>query len=163
MVTNERSPTQRGGLLGFLTTVPGVITALAGLITAIVGLLQVPFDSTPPDDHTPSPQPVIVITPDPVPVENPAPEQLDVTEATTVSNVDVGSDVEQLIDACASGDPDACADVLDLATQGCYEGYAATCDFLYEVTEVGSDLEAYGATCGGRVDSWDYAGRCAGL
>ena len=43
------------------------------------------------------------------------------------------------------GDP-----VLDQYAQSCYDGDMAACDLLYDESEVGSDYETYGGTCGGR-------------
>ncbi|OWY59779.1 hypothetical protein B7486_72730, partial [cyanobacterium TDX16] len=66
----------------------------------------------------------------------------------------------------SSGDlPDALAppplesDEFDALGASCEEGDLGACDALYLVTPVGSDAEAYGTTCGGRVDD-DLAGTC---
>jgi hypothetical protein len=47
----------------------------------------------------------------------------------------------------------------DLAAQ-CFDGDLAACDRLYLETPIGSDGEAYGATCGGRLDNQDSAALC---
>lgn len=42
----------------------------------------------------------------------------------------------------------------------CDEGNMAACDLLYWDSAVGSELEEFGATCGGRINTWQY-GSCA--
>ena len=53
------------------------------------------------------------------------------------------------------------AELLDELSQGCADGDLVACDALYELSPQGSDYEAFGATCGGRV-SQDYADECSG-
>ncbi len=69
--------------------------------------------------------------------------QVTTTTAGTSSTVVENIEIEGLIDACAAGDMTAC-------------------DELFFVTEVGSDAELFGQTCGGRIfDS--SGGDCAEL
>ncbi len=58
--------------------------------------------------------------------------------------------------ALLGGDPE----LDDLAT-ACFEGDLFACDTLFQRTEVGSDLEAYAQTCGGRIEVQDGAPGCA--
>ena len=61
--------------------------------------------------------------------------------------------------------PDGTAEVganIELLVEECYNGVGASCDVLYEVSEVGSDYEACGATCGGRF-GWENVGLCGKL
>lgn len=41
-------------------------------------------------------------------------------------------------------------DFMDGLADSCFSGVLGDCDYLYRVSAVGSDYEAYGATCGGR-------------
>lgn len=49
----------------------------------------------------------------------------------------------------------------DDAAVACFEGDMGACDELFSITEIGSDLEAYSQTCGGRIDEQDGAPGCA--
>ncbi|MCB1004607.1 MAG: hypothetical protein KDB35_10540 [Acidimicrobiales bacterium] len=48
----------------------------------------------------------------------------------------------------------------DDAAIACFEGDMSACDELFTITDVGSDLEAYSQTCGGRIDEVDGAPDC---
>jgi len=61
----------------------------------------------------------------------------------------------------ANGLVDSCFTLLGLLVVDCYHGDAYSCDALYWIGPEGSDYEAYGATCGGRLD-WQF-GRCSEL
>jgi hypothetical protein len=52
----------------------------------------------------------------------------------------------------AGGPPDGLGDdpVLDQYAQSCHDGDMNACDTLYNDSQVGSDYETYGGTCGGR-------------
>jgi hypothetical protein len=63
---------------------------------------------------------------------------------------------------CASGWLDSCVPLLDQLVGDCYYGDPYSCDAVYWISPVGSDYEAYGATCGGRF-GWEYVGRCSEL
>ncbi len=65
-----------------------------------------------------------------------------------------------LVSECAAGDDSACASILDILTEECAKGIGVGCDVLYEVSPLGSDYESYGATCGGRWLSGEYADLC---
>lgn len=148
--------THRGGFLGFLTTIPGILTALAALVTAVGGV-YLTNNSGP----SPAPQPEItIINPGAMPEETiSTTEQLDVASVTGTTG---DSAVDQMINDCAAGFSDACTELLDMLSQECFEGYGLSCDVLYEVSPVGSDYEAYGATCGARFGP-EYAGTCGAL
>lgn len=50
---------------------------------------------------------------------------------------------------------------LDELAGACFDGDLFACDTLFLRTEVGSDLEAYSQTCGGRIERQDGAPGCA--
>lgn len=146
--------TERGGLLGFMTTIPGILTALAALVTAVGGIYLSNNDSQPP------PPEITIINPGAMPEETIGDTgQLDLA---AVGDTGGGTVVDQIIEDCAAGFWDACMQILDVLSQGCYEGNGQSCDVLYQVSPVGSDYEAYGATCGARFD-WEYANTCGAL
>ena len=135
----EVRPAPRGGFLGFLSTIPGILTAAAAVITALSGLyftalsVQTVISSV---EAAPIPQ-------DPAEAD---PNSMDIE----LSDVTVDDETNQLIADCGAGLTDACGTLLDMLVDKCYAGVGARCDDLYEVSELGSDYEAYGATCGGR-------------
>jgi hypothetical protein len=150
---------QRGGFLGFLGTIPGILTAFAGVITALASLSYIAYLS--------SQQPSV---PDQPPVsEQQVPDApVDAgTVATRAEAVPVAYDpmlsdqANALLTDCANGYLDQCDDLLYLLADDCTYGDAYSCDTLYLISPVGSDYEAYGATCGGLVE-WQY-GRCTEL
>jgi len=49
----------------------------------------------------------------------------------------------------------------DALAESCFEGDMAACDYLYVSTPVDSSSEAYGDTCGGRVDAADSEATCS--
>lgn len=154
--------THRGGFVGFLTTIPGIITACAGLITAMAGLYQLsqPPNTSSTNETGSSQAPIIVnMPPETAPDEAVSANEVDVTSLPEVS---VSDPVQQLVSDCGAGYVDACASLLDMLVGGCYDGLGDHCDALYWASPVGSDYEAYGATCGGRVSA-DYAGTCGQL
>jgi hypothetical protein len=57
--------------------------------------------------------------------------------------------------------PDLTVDAADLYSD-CTNGDMYSCDTLYWISPVGSDDEAYGATCGGLFFDWQY-GTCSEL
>ncbi|MFL6162362.1 MAG: hypothetical protein ACJ74U_09040 [Jatrophihabitantaceae bacterium] len=69
--------------------------------------------------------------------------------------------VQSLLDQCDAGDDAACASILDTLSQECADGAGVSCDLLYEVSPADSAYESYGATCGGRWFSADYADTCS--
>lgn len=76
------------------------------------------------------------------------------------SGLESADPVQQLITQCGEGDDSACLQILDALTQDCSDGSGLACDALYEVSPIGSDYEAYGATCGGRLPD-AYADTCS--
>jgi hypothetical protein len=78
-------------------------------------------------------------------------------------DADVSSAVQSVIDDCAAGDEAACGQLLDGLVQECTAGFGLSCDVLFQITDAGSELEAFGATCGGRFPDFDLAGSCAEL
>lgn len=50
---------------------------------------------------------------------------------------------------------------LDALAEACFEGDLFACDTLFLRTEVGSDLEAYAQTCGGRIERHSGGPGCA--
>ncbi len=144
---------RRGGLLGFLGTVPGILTASAGVVAVVALLCAVLVTTNPPTLTEPA---------------QPAPESstgLDpgnvVAEVVSASLTDATLDDETaaLVTNCAGGLVAACTTLLDLLAEGCSDGDPYACDVLYRVGPLGSEYEVYGATCGGRFGS-AYVGRC---
>lgn len=146
----------RGGFLGFLGTVPGILTAVAGVISALAAfLIAVDRSSPQPPVSEPSPGSEQVAPDAPVDAGTVA------TRAETAPVLDdpmLSDQADALLTDCASGYVDSCDDLLYLLADDCYYGDAYSCDALYWISPVGSDYEAYGATCGG-VFEWQY-GRC---
>ena len=52
--------------------------------------------------------------------------------------------------------------VLDELYDACEAGDGAACDQLYEQSEIGSEYETFGFTCGGRFEEADAPGICEG-
>jgi hypothetical protein len=92
-------------------------------------------------------------TPDPSQVSDNS-LQLDNAPASASALPDSGSNdsFDQVINSCAQGDDAACVTIVDMLVNDCAQGYGLSCDALYEISPSGSDLEAFGATCGGRYD-----------
>jgi hypothetical protein len=155
---------QRGGFLGFLSSLPGILTSLATLITAVGGIYLAHGDSgergriSPNSGETtynitvaaaPAPSGTAEVNADGLPV---------VTDSTSVDN-----QTAQMVSDCAAGSQEACTELLNTLAQKCYAGSGLSCDVLYEVSAAGSDYEAYGATCGARFTDQTYADRCGTL
>ena len=45
---------------------------------------------------------------------------------------------------------------IDDLADGCADGFMEDCNDLYFETSPGSQLESFGATCGGRTDEWMF-------
>ncbi|GAB3314828.1 hypothetical protein GCM10027451_30110 [Geodermatophilus aquaeductus] len=151
------APPPRGGVLGFLGTMPGVLTALAGVITALATLYAVHVTSgasAPPLTQPSQPTPEASTPVDAASVADQA-----TSASWTGSTVD--DEVTALATDCVNGSVDACLTLLDLLAWGCADGDPYACDALYLVSPVGSEYEAYGATCGGRFEPLN--GRCSEL
>lgn len=154
----QNSSTRRGGFLGFLTTLPGILTAAAGVISAAGGILYAVNDKGPSVDPAGATY-NITVQGGSVPSDS---GQVDTSSLSSGVQTSVDDQVSALINDCAHGNPDACTTLLDQLAQECSDGYGLSCDALYEVSESGSDYEAYGATCGGRYDL-TYADACSQL
>jgi hypothetical protein len=146
---------QRAGFLGFLGTIPGILTAVAGLVTAFATLYAVHVSSRPPEQLTESAQPAPDASVDPDVVATQA------DSAPTAGDTVLADETDALLNDCADGYLDSCVALLDVLVDDCYYGDPYACDVLYWISPIGSDYEAYGATCGGRFD-W-LAGRCSEL
>jgi hypothetical protein len=154
----QHSSTRRGGFLGFLTTLPGILTAAAGVISAAGGILYAVNDTGPSVNPAGSTY-NITVQGGSVPSGS---GQVDTSDLSSGVQASVDDQVSALINDCANGSSDACTTLLDQLAQECFDGYGISCDMLYEVSESGSDYQAYGATCGGRYD-WTYADACSQL
>jgi hypothetical protein len=155
-VVRQEGTARRGGFLGFMTSLPGVLTALAALVTAVtggIGLYLSQGDEPPPGGD------IYVFEAAPVPEGSGAVDAGDLGDGLPETSGD--DDVTVLVDGCLNGDPDACDTLLYVLAEACYQGDLLSCDDLYQISAVGSDFEDYGATCGGRVDDWTYAGVCS--
>jgi hypothetical protein len=144
-----------GGFLGFLGTVPGILTAVAGVITALATLYTVDAASRTPE---PPPEDTQLVPDAPVDADSVA------TRAESAPPADdamLSDPATALLTDCANGFVDSCDTLLYLLVEDCDYGDPYSCDALYWISPVGSDYEAYGATCGGLFD-WQY-GRCSEL
>jgi hypothetical protein len=131
---------------------------VAGVITALATLYAVHVASASPESI-------------PEPAE-PAPEasaSVDAGSVATRADSAPAADDAMLSDAatvlltdCADGLLDSCVTLLHLLVEDCYDGNPYGCDTLYWISPVGSDYEAYGATCGGRF-GWEFVGTCSEL
>jgi hypothetical protein len=156
----ENEQTTPKGFLGFMSTVPGVLTAAAAVLTAL-GTLYVGVQNAGQDGAQPPPTPPTTIITVP-PTTRPAPEpSVDPGSVRATAGPRLPSDdpAARLLSRCALGDEEACLEILDTLANECYNGDGLSCDILYEVSPVGSDYEAFGATCGARF-STQYADRC---
>jgi hypothetical protein len=154
------------GLLGFLTTIPGILAATAALVTAAGTAYVGVHSGSSGGDAVPLPAAAVVNLTITSPSPPPAGGDRAVTSTQALQRVPVGGaqdPAEQLLQDCADGDGDACAQVIDGLVQECEHGYGASCDVLYAVADDGSDYETYGGTCGYRFDSMANAGTCQEL
>ncbi|SDX29785.1 hypothetical protein SAMN05660209_00074 [Geodermatophilus africanus] len=150
--------TQRGGFLGFMTSLPGVLTAVAGLVTAVTGGVGLYLSQDDGSDPGPS-DTYITVEAAPVP-EGEGEVDADELQAG-VPGASGDDEVTALVEDCLNGDYSACDTLLYTLADECSAGYPLSCDVLYQVSAVGSAYEDYGATCGGRVYDWTYAGVCS--
>lgn len=159
----ENEPDMPKGVLGFMSTIPGVLTAVAAVLTALgtvyVGVQNAgsvggqPLPTPPPTTITVSP------TARPEPEASVDPRSVRASAGSSLPSDDPAA---RLLGRCAQGDEAACLQILDTLANDCYDGDGRSCDVLFEVSPVGSDYEGFGATCGARV-SPQYAGRCSEL
>jgi len=148
----------RGGVLGFLNSVPGILTGVGAVITAVGTVYGIHLAGSP--SGSPLDQPSASPPPAQVPVD--ATSVAAQADTAPVADDALGDEVTALMNGCANGSADDCANLIYVLTRGCQEGDPWRCDLLYYITPVGSDYEAYGATCGYRF-GWEYAGRCSEL
>ncbi|WP_249522393.1 hypothetical protein, partial [Modestobacter marinus] len=140
----------RGGALGFLGTVPGILTALAGVITAMATFYTVHVTSGSSGstlDQPADPPPEVTAPVDPGVL-------VGGLDSAPVPDTTLDAQVTGLVTDCTNGAIDACTGLLDLLAWTCSDGDPSGCDLLYWVSPVGSDYEAYGATCGVRA-GWE--------
>jgi hypothetical protein len=91
-----------------------------------------------------------------------APTTTTTEESTTTTGETTSTTLDDSVDVGARQEipADLEAEFAELA-QRCFVGDAAGCDELYQVTPVGSVAEAYGGSCGGRLDAAAHGnGRC---
>ena len=136
----------------------GILTASAAVITAFGTIYVAILTHNPSQDHAMPTSPATVT------ISQPAAQPTDDGNVTlrldsVNSSISTETGVESMIRDCASGDDGACIEILDTLANGCYQGNGLSCDVLYEVSAIGSDYEAYGATCGGRAGT-QYADSC---
>lgn len=161
-----------GGPPGFWSTLPGIFTGIAAVITAVGGVyiagrgmppsptattMAVSTTTTTTTTETSVPVPA---SPGSVPISQLFPgEDIDPEE---IAGVDWQTAVlESAADTCATtGDSSACTFLFDALANECYLGEMPSCDLLWELSPLDSEYEAYGGTCGYRVEV-DYAGACS--
>ena len=84
----------------------------------------------------------------------------------TETSADQARDVDNPddIDVPRADDPDGLGDDerFDRLAQECFDADPSSCDDLYRESELGSDYEEYGSTCGGRTDEGQNGG-CTAL
>jgi hypothetical protein len=157
---NEQSTPK--GFLGFMSTVPGVLTAAAAVLTALgtvfIGVQNAGSGAAQPPAP---PATTITVTPTTRPASESSVDPHSV-RASAGSRLPSDDPATRLLSRCAQGDEEACLEILDTLATECYDGDGLSCDVLYEVSPVGSDYEAFGATCGARF-STQYADRCSEL
>jgi hypothetical protein len=160
-ISMENEQVTPKGFLGFMSTVPGVLTAVAAVLTALGSVYVGVHNAGQGGAQPTSPATTISVTPS----ARPQPES---TVDPRSVRVDAGSGLQgddpaaRLLSRCAQGDEDACLEILDTLANECYDGDGLSCDVLFEVSPIGSDYEAFGATCGGRFPT-QYSGRCSEL
>ena len=148
----------RGGVLGFLGTVPGILTGVAGLITALGTVYGIHHGASSSGSTLTEPP----ASPPPVATSVDAGSVAAEASSAPVGAEVLGDEATALMTNCANGFAEDCVALLELLVQDCGAGDPWACDALYYITPVGSDYEDYGATCGGRF-GWEYAGRCSEL
>jgi hypothetical protein len=159
----ENEPTTPKGFLGFMSTVPGVLTAVAAVLTGLgtvyVGVHNAGAGGAQPQPTPPAATTTVTAGPRPAPEPSVDPRSVRVSAGSGLPSDDPAA---RLLGRCAQGDEGACLEILDTLATECYDGDGLSCDVLSAVSPVGSDYEAFGATCGARV-STQYAGRCSEL
>ena len=159
-MSEDESPGK--GVVGFLTSLPGILASVGTLVTAIGGIyLGVHHSSGPSTQPSPEPPSVVINLQTRPPGNAPDPSQvgdgsLQLANAPAGASdlPDAGSNnsFDQLVNSCGQGDDAACVTMVDMLINDCSQGYGLSCDALYEISPSGSDVEAFGATCGGRFD-----------
>jgi hypothetical protein len=138
-----------------MTSLPGVLTAVAGLVTAVTGGgLYLSQD----DGGGGGSTTVITMTAAPQPEGSAQVNTDNLGEGLPETSAD--DQVTALVEDCLAGSVASCDELLYELANECYQGYPAGCDDLYFISDPGSAYEDYGATCGGRLEDWAYAGDC---
>jgi hypothetical protein len=163
MTEMNAAVTRGGGTARVLTALAGLVTALGAAFAGYQGGL---FGASESSSPVVSPVVVNMTVPGAAAPEAPVDSgsmRLEADAADQILESDSGSDsAEQMIDACAQGDLEACESILITLSTDCADGYGGSCDALFLVSPEGSDYETYGATCGGRF-GFEYAGSCGEL
>jgi hypothetical protein len=144
-----------GGISGGTAAIAGILTAIGTIIYALsqFGGGGKAAETTPQNP----PAPIVVMPPAPAPAETVS-IILSPAEASEVSQeTDV---VDDTIEACAYGDEDACLTIVESLIGECEGQSWVSCNVLYEVAPVGSELEAWAGECGGRLETMEWAGDC---
>lgn len=139
-----QEPRAGGGFVRFWTTLPGVLTAFAAILSAAVPLYLHLADGEGSNRDAP-PVPLYVFIDD-----------LD----RVLTETGQSDALRDPVRGCMAGDAQSCARVAESLVDACDDGSGADCDLLYEVTDEGSELEWFGATCGYRYDTDLWAGEC---
>jgi hypothetical protein len=158
-------PPQSGAFLRFWTTLPGLLTAAAAVITAVGTIYVASLSSSkgaapPPVPPTTTTVTVAPSTP-PAAASSISPVSLDVNAVDPNTLGDAAAD--SLLSDCANGSATACADFVETMAQGCYNGDLFYCDVLFVVSPSNSLYEEFGATCGYRLSTTEYANKCSVL
>ena len=155
----------RGGFLNFWSSIPGILTAVAAVITAVTGFYLVNAGGGSPAKisdtsgttaqaastsgaSTPAVPTVVV-------VDLAALGGTQVTEAA-----DRDQALMDAIDGCEAGYQESCVILFEELVNGCEAGVGVECDALFLLSDSGSALEEYGATCGYRFPDDYYANDC---
>jgi hypothetical protein len=123
------------------------VLVIAGGVTAIVLL-------TGDDDPTPT------ASTNTAPVETSSGEApASSSEDQPTESEDSGGGADELPDATS---PEGLGDdpALDSLAQDCFDGDMGACDTLFLTSDIDSEYETYGATCGGRLPEDEATGLC---
>jgi hypothetical protein len=135
----------RSSRLPLIIAIVVVVAVLAGLAAFLVA-----GD----DDDDPSGTTTTTASPNTDPTDEPTTQATDEPTTGSTPETSTGStEAGQAPTEPPTGDDEA----LDELAQSCHQGDMADCDDLYLESDVGTDYEEYGATCGGRLP--DHQGR----
>jgi len=156
-VVSQGSAPRPGGVLGFLTSLPGILAAVAVLLSAATGGVGLYLHH---DGGSGGDGDSYGIEPGPVPQGD---GQVD-TQVLDADPPEASGDQEitALVNGCLDGVTSDCEKLLYLVAVDCSDGSWSSCDDLFLISAYASPYQDYGATCGGRFDDWTYAGNCGG-